>query len=214
MKLILFALLFLEISTAFQGIDVSTWQSYIDWNAVAKNNHFAIIRAGYGTGGVDDYFETNYKNAKAAGVKLGAYWYSYASSTNDAALEAKAILRLLKGKKFEWPIYYDIEESSIFSSGITNSIAMTFCRALEAAHYYCGIYASASALNSYFNSEVKTAFTIWVAHWDTDAPAYHGDYALWQYKVGYTSGVSGQCDLDYGYIDFEPVMKANHLNGY
>ena len=214
MKLILFSLLFLEISTAYQGIDVSTWQSYIDWGKVAQNNHFAIIRAGYGTSGVDDYFETKYKNAKNAGVKVGAYWYSYAGSTTDAEQEAKAVLRALKGKKFEWPIYYDIEEASIFNAGIQNAIAMTFCRALEAAHYYCGIYASAGYLNSYFNDEVKSAFTIWVAHWDTDAPAYYGDYAVWQYKVGYTSGVNGQVDLDYGYLDFEPVMKENHLNGY
>ena len=214
MKLILFFLLILGISTRFQGIDVSTWQSYIDWPTVAKNNHFAIIRAGYGTSGVDDYFETNYKNAKAAGVKLGAYWYSYASSASDASQEAKAVLRLLKGKKFEWPIYYDIEENSIFNAGIQNAIAKTFCRALEAAHYYCGIYTGAYALNHNFDSEVKSAFTIWVAHWDVSAPGYSGQYGVWQYKVGYTNGVSGQVDLDYGYIDFEPVMKANHLNGY
>ena len=214
MKLILISLLILGISTRYSGIDVSTWQNYIDWSKVAQNHHFAIIRAGYGTSGTDDYFETNYKNAKAAGVKLGAYWYSYASSTTDAANEAKAVLRLLKGKKFEWPIYYDIEEQSIFSAGIQNSIAMTFCRALEAAHYYCGIYTGAYALNHNFNSEVKNAFTIWVAHWDVSAPGYSGDYGVWQYKVGYTSGVSGQVDLDYGYIDFEPVMKQHHLNGY
>ena len=181
---------------------------------VAKNNHFARICAEYGTSGVDDYFETNYKNAKAAGVKVGAYWYSYAKSTSDASKEAKAILRLLKGKKFEWPIYYDIEEKSIFNAGIASSISKTFCKALEAAHYYCGIYASASALNSHFSSEVKKAYTIWVAHWDASKPAYSGSYGVWQYKVGSTSGVSGRCDLDYGYIDFEPVMKKNHLNGY
>ena len=214
MKVILLCLLFLGISTRYSGIDVSTWQKSIDWKTVAKNNHFAIIRAGYDTSGVDDYFETNYKNAKAAGVKVGAYWYSYAKSTSDASKEAKAILRLLKGKKFEWPIYYDIEEKSIFNAGIASSISKTFCKALEAAHYYCGIYASASALNSHFSSEVKKAYTIWVAHWDASKPAYSGSYGVWQYKVGSTSGVSGRCDLDYGYIDFEPVMKKNHLNGY
>ncbi len=214
MKSIILILLFLGISCVFKGIDISKYQEKVDWDTVAENNHFVIIRAGYGLGHIDKMYETHYANAKANGLKVGAYWFAYATSRSVAQQEANYAVQALQGKQFEWPIYYDIEENSIFSSGITNSIAMTFCRALEAAHYYCGIYSSASALNSYFNSEVKSAFTIWVAHWDTDAPAYHGDYALWQYKVGYTSGVSGQCDLDYGYIDFEPVMKANHLNGY
>ena len=126
---------------------------------VAKNNHFARICAEYGTSGADDYFETNYKNAKAADVKVRAFWYSYAKSNSDDAKEAKAIIRVLKGKKFEWPIYYDIEENSIFNSGIQN-YCNAFCSALEAAHYYCGIYIGAYAFNHNFNSEVKSAFTI------------------------------------------------------
>ena len=88
MKFYLIALLFLGISCAFQGIDVSTWQSYITWSTVAQNNHFAIIRAGYGIGNIDNFFEYNYQQAKAAGVKVGAYWYSYASSTSAAVQEA------------------------------------------------------------------------------------------------------------------------------
>jgi GH25 family lysozyme M1 (1,4-beta-N-acetylmuramidase) len=214
MKYYLLLCLFLGISTTFTGIDVSTWQGWINWSAVAQNNHFAIIRAGYGNGGVDDYFETNYQNAKAAGVKVGAYWYSYATSASDAVNEANSIMSVLAGKQFEWPIYYDIEEQSIFSAGIQNEIAKAFCRTLEANKYFCGIYSSASALNSYFDDEVKTLFSIWVAHWDTDRPAYYGDYGVWQYKVGYTEGVDGQCDLDYGYIDFEPIMRENGLNGF
>ena len=214
MKYYLLLCLFLGISTTFTGIDVSTWQGWINRSAVAQNSHFAIIRAGCGNGGVDDYFETNYQNAKAAGVKVGAYWYSYATSASDAVNEANSIMSVLAGKQFEWPIYYDIEEQSIFSAGIQNEIAKAFCRTLEANKYFCGIYSSASALNSYFDDEVKTLFSIWVAHWDTDVPAYYGDYGVWQYKVGYTEGVDGQCDLDYGYIDFEPIMKENGLNGY
>ena len=66
------------------------------------------------------------QNAKAAGVKVGAYWHSYAKSPSDALKEAKATLRLLKGKKFEWPIYYDIVEKSIFDAGIANSICKDF----------------------------------------------------------------------------------------
>ena len=214
MKVYILLLLVFSAYCAFTGIDVSTYQGNIAWGTVAQNNHFAIIRAGYGFGHIDDYYETNYANAKAAGVKVGAYWYSYAGSTSDAVQEANYVVQALRGKQFEWPIYYDIEEQSIFSAGIASAIAKAFCEVLEANKYYCGIYSSASALNSYFDSYVKEKFTIWVAHWDVDRPSYYGAYGLWQYKVGYTAGVSGQVDLDYGYIDFEPIMKENGLNGY
>ena len=214
MKFYLLAILILGISCAFQGLDVSTWQSYITWSTVAQNNHFAIIRAGYGLGNIDNFFEYNYQQAKAAGVKVGAYWYSYAASTSDAVQEANYVVNALRGKQFEWPIYYDVEEQSIFNAGIASAITKAFCEVLEANKYYCGLYSSAGALNSYFDSYVKEKFTIWVAHWDAVTPSYSGPYGLWQYKVGYTPGVSGQVDLDYGYIDFEPIMKQYGLNGY
>ena len=71
MKLISFIILIFGISCVFQGIDVSTYQNNIDWTTVAQNNHFAIIRAGYGFGHIDDYYETNYQKATlAAEVKL------------------------------------------------------------------------------------------------------------------------------------------------
>ena len=98
MKLLLFISLLIAISCDYQGIDVSTWQGDIDWPTVAQNNYFAIIRAGYCTGGYDDYFETNYAGAKAAGVKVGSYWYSYAESTDDAVNEAYSFIDALSGK--------------------------------------------------------------------------------------------------------------------
>ena len=112
MKLILFFLLFLSISCWMQGVDVSTWDDYIDWGTASQYVHFAIIRAGYGFGHIDDQYENNYRNAKANGVKVGAYWYSYASSASDAVQEANYMVQALAGKQFEWPIYYDIEEQS------------------------------------------------------------------------------------------------------
>ena len=201
--------LVLDISKYDEGIDLAEWKQ-------KRGLWGVIIKCGGNEGGryKDRMFETHYANAKAAGVRVGAYWYSYASSESDAVQEANSIMSLLAGKQFEWPIYYDIEEKSIFSAGIASAIAKAFCRTLEANKFYCGVYSSASSLNSYFDDEVKTAFTIWVAHWDVDVPSYHGAYAVWQYHVGYTEGIDGQVDLDHGYIDFEPVMKEKGLNGY
>ena len=214
-KYTIFIIILLNIfSEEFPGIDVSKYQKEIDWTTVSQNNHFAIIRAGYGFGHIDEYFETNYQKAKAVGVKVGAYWYSYAASASDAVQEANYMLQALKGKQFEWPIYYDIEDKSIFNKKVQNDIAKAFCEILEANKFFCGIYSGASHLNHNFDDEVKTKFTIWVAHWGVEKPSYTGEYGVWQYKVGTEPGVSGRCDLDKGYIDFEPIMKEKGLNGF
>ena len=214
MKSIILLILFISISCEFKGIDISTYQKTVDWSKVSQNNHFVIIRAGYGLGHIDKLYETHYANAKAAGLKVGAYWFAYATSVSVAQQEANYAVQALKGKQFEWPIYYDIEEESIFNAGIQNDIAKAFCETLEANKYYCGIYSSTNYLNNYFNDYVKEKFTIWVAHWDVEKPTYKGTYHVWQYTVGSTPGISGRCDLDKGYLDFEPIMKENGLNGY
>ena len=213
MKLIPILLLLLGVSCYYQGIDVSAWQETIDWPSTAQSVYFSIIRAGYGIGGYDNYFESNYQNAKANGVKVGAYWYSYANSVSDAVQEANSFIQALKGKQFEWPVYYDIEEKSIFDAGIANDIAKAFCDVLEANKYYCGIYCSTYFLDTYFDDSVKNRYTIWLAHWDVEVPTYKGSYDVWQYGIGTIPGI-GDCDVDKGYLDFEPVMKANGLNGY
>lgn len=219
MKAILFFFLFTAVfSLQIEGIDVSSYQGTIDWPTVAKTKHFAILRAGTGYNGgnnKDSKFEENYKNAKAAGVKVGAYWYSYAKSVDDAKKEAKYFLQHLKGKKFEWPVYYDIEESSQFSSGIHNAIAKAFCEILEGEKYYCGIYASGSRWSSNFDNVVRTKYTVWIAHWGVKSPSYTGTYHVWQKTSdGSVSGIKGRVDLDVSYVNFEPTMKSKSLNGY
>ena len=102
----------------YKGIDVSQHQGNIDFGKVkAAGYDFVIIRAGYGkyASQKDPYFEQNYAGAKAAGLNVGAYWYSYADSTANAKLEAEACLQVIKGKTFEYPIYFDLEERSQFN---------------------------------------------------------------------------------------------------
>ena len=214
MKSLLYLLLFLGISCVFQGVDVSKWDEDNDWATASQSVYFAIMRAGYGFGHIDSYYEENYKNAKANGVKVGAYWYSYASSVSDAVQEANYFVEALKGKQFEWPVYYDIEEKSIFEAGIASDIAKAFCNILEANKFFCGIYSSTYFFDTYFDDEVKTRYTISLAHWDVEIPTYKGDYDVWQYGSGSIPGIGDDADVDTGYLDFEPIMKKNGLNGF
>jgi GH25 family lysozyme M1 (1,4-beta-N-acetylmuramidase) len=124
----------------FRGIDVSKWNGSIDFTKVKNSGYdFVIIRAGYGkvASQKDENFETNYKNAKSAGLNVGAYWYSYATTTNEAKVEAKLFIECLKGKSFEYPVYVDIEEQKTLKAGKTNvtNIINAFCLELENAGY-------------------------------------------------------------------------------
>ena len=103
------------------GVDVSFAQGKVDWKKVkdSKKVDFAIIRAGFGrdVSQEDSQFKNNYAGCKENGIPCGVYWYSYADSPEDAKREAKACLEVIKGKQFEYPIYFDLEESFQFKNG-------------------------------------------------------------------------------------------------
>lgn len=200
-----------------KGIDVSVHQGEIDWNKV--NVDFAIIQAGYGrvSSQKDKYFEKNYAGCKANGISCGVYWYSYAKTVEDAKKEANACLEVIKNKQFEYPVYFDLEESSALSTGKANCSAMvrTFCNILESAGYWTGLYMSASHLNSYIEDDIKSRYAIWVAHYGVSSPSYKGSYGVWQYSAtGSVNGINGAVDLDYSYIDYPSEIKQAGLNGF
>lgn len=184
----------------FKCIDVSEWQENVDWKKVkASGVDYAILRAGFGRESyqVDSEFEKNYKNAKAAGIKLGAYWYSYADSVADAKNEAEACLVVLKGKTFELPIYYDMEDSSQtgFSKNTLTAMAKAFCDTVKAKGYNVGVYANLNWFTNYLDyTELKKMYSIWLAQYNVSAEL---DCDIWQYASdGKVSGVSGNTDMN------------------
>ncbi len=202
-----------------KGIDVSVHNGNIDWKKVKSSGiDFAILRAGYGRelSQKDARFEENYKNAKAAGIPVGAYWYSYAMSEDEARLEADVFLSVIKGKQFEMPVYFDLEEKKQFDLGKekVSAIMRAFLERVESAGYFVGLYGSASSLKTHTADDIKSRYTIWLAHW-TDQTNYSGAYALWQYSdKGSVSGISSNVDLDIAYVDFPAIIKNKRLNGY
>ncbi len=189
-----------------KGIDVSEFQGSIDFEKAKKQIDFVIVRAGYGRlpSQKDKYFEENYKNARAAGLKVGAYWFSYADSPEDARREAKACMEVIKGKKFEYPVYFDIERKEQFDKGkeFCSDLVTAFCTELEKAGYFTGFYISRSPLQSFITPEVAKRYALWVAEYG-DKLNYDGQYGMWQYtSSGEVDGISGRVDLDYCYVDY------------
>ena len=202
-----------------KGIDVSVHNGNIDWGKVkADGIDFAILRAGYGRleKQKDEKFEQNYAGAKAAGIPVGAYWYSYAMDEDEARLEADVFLKVIKGKQFEMPVYFDLEEKKQFDLGKekVSAIMRAFLERVESAGYFTGLYGSASSLTTHTADDIKSQYTIWLAHW-VDKTNYSGAYGIWQYsEKGKVDGISGNVDLDICYKDFPTIIKGKGLNGW
>ena len=198
------------------GIDLSYCQKNIDWNKVVTD--FAIIRAGYGkyVAQKDEMFESHYSALKKKNVPTGAYWYSYAMTEAEAKEEAKVCIQILKGKKFEYPIYYDVENQNQYNLGKAkvSAIIKAFCAEMEKAGYWVGVYTNTNWYLNVITDDIKTRYAIWIAHWDVSKPGISGPYGVWQYKVGTVQGIPGRCDMDYSYVDYPTKIKESGKNGY
>lgn len=199
------------------GIDVSQWQGDIDWNSVQTD--FCIIRAGYGReiSQKDKKFEANYNGCKSRNIPCGAYWYSYAASVDEAKKEAAVCLEVIKGKQFEYPIYFDIEEDRQFKLGkaACSEIAKAFLETVEKAGYFVGVYSSQSHLEAYISEDIRKRYAVWAAHYGVRKTSYNGDFGMWQKSsTGTISGINGNIDLNECYIDYPSIIRANGLNGF
>lgn len=201
-----------------KGIDVSKHNGNVNWSHVkADGVEFAIIRAGYGKeiSQKDVQFENNYAGCKSNGVPVGAYWYSYATNEAEARQEAAVCLQVLKGKTFEFPIYYDIEEKMQFALGkaACTAIARAFLEIVEKAGYWVGLYSSTYFLQ-YFESDLLKRYAVWVAQYGAKC-TYSGQYGIWQKSSeGKVYGISGNVDMNDCYVNYADSIRNAGLNGF
>ncbi|MDE6729585.1 MAG: Ig-like domain-containing protein [Oscillospiraceae bacterium] len=196
------------------GVDVSRYQGDINWKEVAADGvDFAIIRAGYrgydaGQMVIDSYFDANMKGAIAAGLDVGAYFFTQAITPEEAVEEAKLTISKLKDYNVTMPVYIDIEdissdgrmETAKLSIAKRTAIVEAFCETIEEAGYEAGVYASKSYfLNNLDPDYLSTKFRIWLAHYTTQTD-YKGDYHVWQYSSsGDVKGIATPADRDVMY---------------
>ena len=203
-----------------KGIDVSKHQGTIDWKKVKNDGiEFAIIRIGYG-GSVpvkDEKFEENYKNAKANGIDVGVYIYSYADSESDVKKEYEAVINWLSSRVLDLPVYFDVEDKkmSVLSKKVLSNYIKTFCEKIENAGYWAGIYANKNWLETKLDMNYLKDYTVWLAQWTTN-PTYQGSYAMWQYTSnGSVDGIGGRVDMNWqlkelgGKIDTSSSSSGN-----
>ena len=201
---------------AFTGIDVSSWQGDVNWNAVASSNiDFAMIRASFGTTGVDNKFTRNMSNIVSTSIHPGSYHYTYALNTSQAQAEAQHFLNIIRPYQFTYPVSLDIEDDSLKSLGIqtVTDIALTFCNTVQNAGYYVIIYSNLNFFLNYLDLNRLSNFDIWLAQWSS-SPTYDGDLGMWQYtSTGTVNGIAGNVDMNRSYRDFPSIIQSAGLNG-
>ena len=194
-------------------MDISAWQGNISKANYEKAKNagikFVILRLGY-TGKdskkptIDKVFENNYKNAIAAGLPVGVYFYSLATTEAKAREEANFCIANLKGKTITYPVYIDMEDNATQgkkSSSTLAAVCNAFCNTINAAGYKAGVYASLSWFNSKIGN-ITATHSKWVAQYYKKCQ-YKGDYDMWQYSSSKkVAGIADRVDVNWCYKKF------------
>ena len=204
---------------SIKGIDVSEFQGSIDWSKVKNDGiEFAILKLGniydYDANYKDSKFDTNYENAKAQGIKVGAYIYNYCNTVDTLKKGVEWALGKLDGKKLDMPIYLDMEDKDIQGETVetlTNQ-CNEFAKCVKNKGCKAGVYANVNWLKNKLNpSEFDKDISVWAAQYYMECQ-YTGKYDIWQYtSSGKVDGVSGNCDMDYLYN--ENIINENENQG-
>ncbi len=190
------------------GIDVSQFNGNLDMNALKGRVDFIIIRCGYGSDYAfqdDTQYRANVDKCLAAGIPFGVYLYSYAKNTEMARSEAAHTLRLLRGLRPLYGVWYDVEDPTLpYGEALVNN-CLAYYQAIQQAGYYCGIYASLYWMRNRLNSPRLAHIDRWVAQW---APQL--DYpgaGIWQYSD--RGQIGGKIfDMNRAYRDYPAIING------
>lgn len=193
---------------ALKVIDVSYHNGTIDWAKVKSSGvDGAIIRCGYGnnlTAQDDKQWKRNADECTRLGIPFGTYIYSYAKTDAQARSEAEHVLRLVKGYKLSYPVYYDLEEAGT-QSGAVNRMKI-FAEIIENAGYWVGVYCNKSWWDNTLKS-LGDRYTKWIARYNSTLGMSGVD--MWQYtSSGSVSGISGRVDMNHCYRDFPKEISG------
>ena len=179
----------------------------MDWQAVADSGiKFVILRAGTSKG-MDTTFEDNYAGAKAAGLKVGVYFYSTAIDELEAVQEASLALEVVNGRSLDYPIFIDMEYSGMNPDGRADQLTIAqrsqiinaFCQTIQNSGYQAGVYSGEYFYNSNIDFNAIRPYTVWLANYtnDNQLPGYANRYDIWQFTdSGQVRGITYGVDMN------------------
>ena len=206
-----------------QGVDVSMWNGTVNWSELKTAGiDYVILKAG-STNGVDPNFETNYKKATEAGLGVGCYYYTYSLTVDDILEDAESFLSFIKGKKFDYPVYLDLEDPSqeALDSQLLTDMCKAFIEKMQSEGYFCGLYVNNNWLMNKLDTErITVYFDLWLARWTLSGEPDWSDKfgvrtGMWQYSATGKIG-SHTCDFDLNvaFKDYPSLIKEWGFNGY
>lgn len=238
-----------------RGIDISKWNHTvnskgefepIDWVALKEAGVDYVIlkigaslREGGDVGGIEPTFEMDYQGAKAAGIDVGVYFFTYSTTVSGIRKDAELLLTYLEGKQFEYPIYLDLEPSENenyhpenIAAPILTEMLLNFFSILQKEGYYTGLYVNNEFLFNILQTDnMIELFEIWYARpprldsyvwsatdedsfvWNTEKYGEH--LGMWQYCwTGQLSPIKGDVDFNYSYKYYPDIIKQYGFNGY
>ena len=211
------------------GLDLCNWQGdAVDFNDIkAAGYSYVLLRCGT-TKGKDNLFETYYSQAKAAGLDVGTYYYSYATTSDEAYADATTTLSYIADKKFEYPVYLDYEDSSQLEldSSIQLSVIREYLSTIKNAGYLPGLYSNDHVFTqSWFtDSEIPSTYEGWYVkltpdgNYESLTEEIGNTYGMLQYSWDHHFTVNGRkygpYDANVCYKDYPTIVKTYEFNGY
>ena len=187
-------------------VDLSEWNGDIDFNKVKKSGVTCVIlRAGYGKDDnqEDNKFNEYYRQAKNAGLNVGAYWYSYATTIDAAKAEVRNCMKTIRGKEFDLQVFLDVEEyrQAVLPRRTLTDIISTFCDGIKGYGFDVGMYSAKSMLvDSAYPDELASKYLIWMAAPNNSYNELPSFVDIHQYSwTGSVDGIRGDVDLNYIY---------------
>jgi len=223
------------------GIDVSKWNekdgdftsAEFNFKGIKSAGYdYVIIRAGSTNKGKDPMFDLYYDKAKAAGLDVGAYYYTYAMTPAEAEADARRFLDFVKGKKFEYPLYMDFEDTNegtnqnSLGTVASKNVCMTFLTVVANAGYLSGLYTGnwfITGSDALDIQDVCQTYESWFARYKdstgaTYGPTYSKLYGMFQYwsetAVPNSTWSGAVMDVNYCYKDYPSIVKKYGFNGY
>lgn len=205
-----------DSGSAELGLDISSHQGWIDWNAVAQTEvDYVILRAGYrgyGSGDIhqDEYLEYNLASASATDLGVGIYFFSQAITEAEAIEEANMILSLIEGYEIDYPIFFDWEpiddpaaRTATISMTELTACAKAFCQTIEDAGYEAGVYFNLAMASGFYHLYELKDYEFWLAEYQ-ETPSFPFEIDMWQYSCeGTVNGIATTVDLNLSFTSYE-----------
>ena len=215
-----------EGNPPYRYIDVSRYQGTIDWAQVAAAGYKGVMLKTVSTNKklskradglyIDPTFETNYRNARAAGLDVGVYYYTYAISRTGADKELALLAEALRGKELTLPVAVDVEDNKLKRLGkqaLTDLTAYALAR-IEAMGFYAQLYTYTSFANSrlYMGGAALKLYDVWLADYTGKAPKVSFKYNAHQHtSKGSVPGINGPVDLDVTAVNYPRIIRKKGL---